>query len=438
MSLVYQRGTSRVWFWACAAVVSVGFHGGLSYLVLQDQPVEVAEQQVDAGITGAIMFDLSDLIAAPADMAEDSAEAVESAEAPTITESPEVVDPAKAADEPILSQIPYAVEDDSLKFGVASPDPVEEAEDLADEIATKHDPEDVDQASTTGAQESGAADASVAAVATEETSDTSKATGEGLTAEEKEAVREWQRDIVLRISKVRKYPPLARKQRIEGEVRVRFTLDQYGTILSSQIETSSGSPVLDEAALAVFDEIGKLPTPAKISSGRELHASGADPLFFPVDDVRRYLVERRTAGQHHRDFKLIAQQAQHVADAAGSSNRKPGNGQTSGEHRRGAKRQRLENIGATPDPAIHQHGNRAVDCFCYCWQQADGGRNGVERPATVIGDDDGAGTRVNCLPCIRRVKNAFHDYRQGGVAAQPVHIGPAGRDVGNTVEKDRF
>jgi protein TonB len=80
-------------------------------------------------------------------------------------------------------------------------------------------------------------------------------------------VREWQRDIVLRISKVRKYPPLARKQRIEGEVRVRFTLDQYGTILSSQIETSSGSPVLDEAALAVFDEIGKLPTPPRYLQG---------------------------------------------------------------------------------------------------------------------------------------------------------------------------
>jgi protein TonB len=267
MSLVYQRGGSGAWFWAFAAVVSVSLHCGLSYLVLQDQPVEVAEQQVDAGITGAIMFDLSDLIAAPADMAEDSAEAVESAEAPTITESPEVVDPAKAADEPILSQIPYAVEDYSLKFGVASPNPVEETEDLADEIATKYEPEDVDQASTTGAQQSDAADASVAAVATEETSDISKATGEGLTAEEKEAVREWQRDIVLRISKVRKYPPLARKQRIEGEVRVRFTLDQYGTILSSQIETSSGSPVLDEAALAVFDEIGKLPTPPRYLQG---------------------------------------------------------------------------------------------------------------------------------------------------------------------------
>lgn len=267
MSLVYRRGTSGVWFWACAAIVSVVLHGGLSYMALQDQPDEVAEQQVDAGITGAIMFDLSDLIAAPADMAEDSAAAVESAEAPTITESPEVVDPARAADEPILSQIPYKVEDESLKFGVASPEPAEDTEDLAHELATEYKPEDIDQASTTGAQESDAADASVAAVATEEISDTSKATGEGLTAEEMEAVREWQRDIVLRISKVRKYPALARKERTEGEVRVRFTLDQYGAILSFEVETSSGSPVLDEAALAVFEEIGKLPTPPSYLTG---------------------------------------------------------------------------------------------------------------------------------------------------------------------------
>ncbi|MCY0096888.1 energy transducer TonB [Hoeflea ulvae] len=267
MSLIYQRSASGIWFWACAAVVSVGLHGGLSYLALRDEPVAAVEQPVDAGITGAIMFDLSDLIAAPADMAEDSAEATESAEAPTITESPEVVDPAKAAEEPMLSQIPYDVEDESLKFGVASPEPVEDTEELAHEIATEYKPEDVEQASTTGAQESDAADASVAAVAAEETAETTQATGEGLTAEQKAEVREWQRDIVLRISKVRKYPSLARQKRIEGEVRVRFTLDQYGSILSSQIETSSGWPVLDEAALAVFTEIGKLPTPPSYLEG---------------------------------------------------------------------------------------------------------------------------------------------------------------------------
>jgi len=267
MSLVYQRSTSGIWFWAFAAVASAGLHGGLSYLALRAQPAVMIEQPVDTGITGAIMFDLSDLIAAPADMAEDSAEAVESAEAPTITESPEVVDPAKAAEEPVLSQIPYKVEDESLKFGVASPEPVEDTEDLAHEIATEYKPEDVDQASTTGAQESDAADASVAAVSAEEVAETTKATGEGLTAEQKAEVRQWQRDIVLRISKVRKYPALAREKQIEGEVRVRFTLDQYGTILSSQIETSSGWPVLDEAALAVFEEIGKLPTPPSYLEG---------------------------------------------------------------------------------------------------------------------------------------------------------------------------
>ncbi len=267
MSLIYQRSASGIWFWACAAVVSVGLHGGLSYLALREQPVPVNQQPVDSGITGAIMFDLSDLIAAPADMAEDSAQADESAEAPTITESPEVVDPAKAADEPMLSQIPYEVEDESLKFGVASPEPVEETEELAHEIAAEYKPEDVAQPSTTGAQESDAADASVASVAAEETAETTKATGEGLTAEQKEEVRERQRDIVLRISKIRKYPALAREKRIEGEVRVRFTVDQYGEILATEIETSSGSAVLDEAALAVFEEIGKLPTPPRYLEG---------------------------------------------------------------------------------------------------------------------------------------------------------------------------
>ncbi|MCY0149873.1 TonB family protein [Hoeflea sp. G2-23] len=267
MSLIYQRAPSGIWFWACAAVASVGLHGGLSYLALRDQPAAVIKPAVDTGITGAIMFDLSDLIAAPVDMAEDSAEADESAEAPTITESPEVVDPAKAAEEPMLSQIPYKVEDESLKFGVASPEPAEETDKLAHEIAAEYKPEDADQPSAAGAQKSDAADASVAAVATEETAETVKATGEGLTAEQKAEVRKWQRNIVLRISKLRKYPALAREKRIEGEVRVRFTLDQYGTILSSEIETSSGWPVLDEAALAVFDQIGKLPTPPSYLEG---------------------------------------------------------------------------------------------------------------------------------------------------------------------------
>ena len=82
--------------------------------------------------------------------------------------------------------------------------------------------------------------------------------------------------------------------------------------------------------------------------------------------------------------------------------------------------------------------NRAVDRFCDRRQQPDSGRHGVECPATVIGNDDGAGACVDCLSCIRRVNDAFHDHRQGGVAAQPFHLGPAGRDVGNTVEEDRF
>ena len=50
----------------------------------------------------------------------------------------EVLEAAKAAEQPILSQIPYDVEDESLKFGVAAPEPEAETEEVAEEIAAEY------------------------------------------------------------------------------------------------------------------------------------------------------------------------------------------------------------------------------------------------------------------------------------------------------------
>ena len=75
--------------------------------------------------------------------------------------------------------------------------------------------------------------------------------------------------MVLRIAKAKKYPSQARKKGIEGEVRVRFTIDRYGAILAREIQQSSGNRVLDQAALSVFDQLEKLPTPPQHLSGDE-------------------------------------------------------------------------------------------------------------------------------------------------------------------------
>jgi protein TonB len=56
-------------------------------------------------------------------------------------------------------------------------------------------------------------------------------------------VRRW-------IAKYKKYPPEAMKRKQEGTVLVAFTLARDGTVLSVDIERSSGVPVIDQA---VFD-----------------------------------------------------------------------------------------------------------------------------------------------------------------------------------------
>lgn len=56
-------------------------------------------------------------------------------------------------------------------------------------------------------------------------------------------VRRW-------IAKYKKYPPEAMKRKQEGTVLIAFTLARDGTVLSVDIERSSGVPVIDQA---VFD-----------------------------------------------------------------------------------------------------------------------------------------------------------------------------------------
>lgn len=269
MSLTYRAGMPGVGIWSLAILASLGLHVVLPVQILMQRPLPEPEVRLESGVTGAVLFDLSDIIAAPADPGEDSAEIAETQEAPTVTESPEAVDPAKAAEEPLLAQIPYKVEDESLKFGVASPDTAEETEKLAQETATEQDPEQVDMPSQLGARQADASAASVSGVAADQQAEKAKAKSEGLTAEQKEEIREWQRDIVLTISKAKRYPPQARKKRIEGEVTVRFVVDKYGAVVTSEVENSSGSPVLDQAALKVLETAGKLPTPPNHLAGEE-------------------------------------------------------------------------------------------------------------------------------------------------------------------------
>lgn len=258
MSLVYAQGNSGAVIWAMALAGSIGVHAALSAQFLETPPPVVP---ADAGVTGAILFDLSDIITAPSEIGVANIAVAEAQDAPTVTESPEAVEAAKADDQPMLAQIPYEVEDDSLKFGVASPEPPTDTEVRATEIASAFDEEQILEPSAVGAV---AAEAQMAATDGSDAAqqgDTAQASTEGLTARDMAQIADWQKSIVVRIAAAKTYPGLARDKKIEGEVRVRFTIDRYGAVVSRVVETSSGWPVLDQAALAVLDGIDKLPTP---------------------------------------------------------------------------------------------------------------------------------------------------------------------------------
>ncbi len=261
MSLTYRSGRGIWPVVLLTAGVSAAAHMAVPSAFLSGKAAPPEVMRDETGVQGAILFDLSDIIAAPSEAGEDSAAIAAAEEAPTVTESAEVVDPAKAADEPILSQVPYEVEDETLKFAVASPEPAEESTQQAQETATEYDEEQVMEPSSLGATAAEASQQSVSGVEAEAVADTAQASSEGLSAEQMEEISDWQKSVVVRIAKAKTYPQAARQKGIEGEVRVTFTLDRYGAVLAREVETSSGSDLLDQAALAVFDGLDKLPTP---------------------------------------------------------------------------------------------------------------------------------------------------------------------------------
>ena len=69
----------------------------------------------------------------------------------------------------------------------------------------------------------------------------------------------YQQQLAGWLSKFQFYPATAKKLNIEGTVLVKVSIKSDGTILKSGIEKSSGSDILDQAALQLLDQATPLP-----------------------------------------------------------------------------------------------------------------------------------------------------------------------------------
>jgi periplasmic protein TonB len=83
----------------------------------------------------------------------------------------------------------------------------------------------------------------------------------GLSGAALQAQSAWQRDLVSRINRYKRYPATAATHRVEGVVTVQFTVDRAGVVLASQVLHSSGSPLLDDEAITMLRRAAPLPAP---------------------------------------------------------------------------------------------------------------------------------------------------------------------------------
>lgn len=99
------------------------------------------------------------------------------------------------------------------------------------------------------------------AVVGEARDETAAAPDVGAAREGEKRLDAWRKQLFAHIGRHRFYPDAARRKGLKGETLVAFALDAQGRIARLRVERSSGSTLLDEAALEVLRRADPAPAP---------------------------------------------------------------------------------------------------------------------------------------------------------------------------------
>ena len=80
----------------------------------------------------------------------------------------------------------------------------------------------------------------------------------------------WEGQLMGRLERYKRYPSVAREERQEGVVYLRFTIDRAGRVLSAQIAKSSGIAALDEEVSELIQRAQPLPAPPSEVPGAQI------------------------------------------------------------------------------------------------------------------------------------------------------------------------
>jgi protein TonB len=205
------------------------------------------EDELADDLAGPIIMQLVPLsVAAPVDSM-DLAPGPLMEEAKQSTESAQEIKPVE--DMPPVEESPLAPEPEVV-LPTGKPTEVVEARDKPEE----------EQVATEAPIQTEAAPATTAPPRVDaEPNPSPSAAASGSARKSAESDPTWQKALMAHLGKFRRYPADARSNGTTGTATVTFVMDQSGKVLQSKLLKSSGSPSLDEEAVAVLQRASPLP-----------------------------------------------------------------------------------------------------------------------------------------------------------------------------------
>jgi len=92
----------------------------------------------------------------------------------------------------------------------------------------------------------------------------------GASSRNADAVPNWKSQLVARLERYKQYPSQAQSRGEQGVAQLAFTVDRGGGVHNAHIVRSSGSSLLDEAALALPGRAAPLPPPPPEIPGAQI------------------------------------------------------------------------------------------------------------------------------------------------------------------------
>jgi protein TonB len=231
--------------WSVAAVLVLAAHVGIAaaYLILRPETGDQAQAPV-------VAVDFAPATVEPPPAIEATPEMVppdepEPPQPQTPPETQAMATPLPASEQPEVEMPP-------------PPRPVEQPKQLPARtperpIKSVHEPRKK-SSTATGVQPSRVA-----------TAPTSGATAIGA----RQSHASWLAQLAAHLARFKRYPPEAAAQRATGTVRLSFTMDRSGRVVSRHVEGSSGSAALDREALSMVERAQPLPVPPDMAEPRK-------------------------------------------------------------------------------------------------------------------------------------------------------------------------